>query len=225
MKKLKAFLIDDELAALETLKWELEQHCPSVEIVGALTNSVEAIPLIYKTKPDLIFLDIEMPRLNGFDFLTALPDNDSKVIFTTAYDKFALKAIKVQAFDYLLKPIDSEELITAVERMKQLHYSDDRSVTMTIDPPLRKKEISQKLPLPNQSGFDLINQSEILYCESSGNYSNIYTLDQHFFVSKTLKHIESQLDRDVFFRVHHSFVVNLDHVIKYLKGDINAKNY
>jgi len=215
MTKLKAFLIDDELAALETLRWEIEQHCPSLDIVGTHTNSVEAIPMIYSAKPDVIFLDIEMPRLNGFDFLAALPEHQSKVIFTTAYDQFALKAIKVQAFDYLLKPIDSEELIAAVKRVhEQMTVSHFISNNLGGD-----SGLNRKITLPNQTGFDLVDQKEIYYCESSGNYTNIYTKSEHYFVSKTLKHIEAQLDNRLFLRIHHSFIINLNQVIKYLKGE------
>ena len=217
---MKALLIDDEQHALEALKWELNEHCPEVEVVAATSDPMEAIRLIYALKPDLLFLDIEMPKMNGFELLQTLPEHELAIVFTTAYDEFAIKAIKVSAFDYLLKPIDSDELKATVQKFKQqMGASATPKLEGLLHSLSHEKHKLEKIPVPHQNGTDFIDQNTILYCESSGNYTQIHVQDTQLLISKTLKHFEQLLNPALFLRVHHSYIVNVNHVTKYIKGE------
>lgn len=161
-----------------------------------------------------------MPRMNGFELLNALPENQFKVIFTTAYDEFAIKAIKVSAFDYLLKPIDSDELRSAIDKFTQQKDSEeDSGVGELIETISSEMNIKKKIPIPHNNGTDFIDQDAIFCCESSGNYTYIHLKDKKILTSKTLKHIEQLLNPNMFYRTHHSYVINLNHVVKYIKGE------
>lgn len=216
----KAILIDDEPHALEALNWELKENCPEIEVIAMLSDPISAIRQVYELQPDILFLDIEMPRMNGFDLLKAIPKRSCKIIFTTAYDKFAIKAIKVNAFDYLLKPIDSDELRQTIDK-----FIEGRKIPETTSVEHMIKELDdsiktiEKLAITTNTGTDFINQSDILFCESSGNYTYIHTIDDKICVSKTLKFIEAQLNASLFIRVHHSYLVNINHIKKYTKGE------
>lgn len=215
----KALIIDDESHAIEALKWELQENCPEVEIVATTQKPLDAIKLIYTHNPDLLFLDIEMPRLNGFELLETLPPNKCKIIFTTAYDEFAIKAIKVSAFDYLLKPIDSDELRLAINKFIEQKTQDEHVPLQEIITSISGQQKIEKIAVSSNNGTDFIDQDDIYFCESSGNYTYLHLENEKILVSKTLKHIEQQLNPHIFLRTHHSFVVNLNYVVKYLKGE------
>jgi len=166
---------------------------------------------------DLLFLDVEMPVLNGFDLLNALPKKDFGLVFTTAYDEFAIKAIKHHALDYLLKPIDKSELIQAVETAVESKEGIELKLSEFMKD--MEMDVSLKLSIPTNEGIELIEVQEILHCESDSNYTHVHLMDNRkYTISRTLKEIEEQINSDDFLRVHQSHLVNFSHVEKYVKG-------
>jgi two-component system LytT family response regulator len=220
---LRAILIDDEPECLRSLALDLGQHCPGVEIVAQCNGGKEAIKAIHTHHPDVLFLDIDMPLINGFDLLEMVPDVDFEVIFTTAFDKYALQAFRISAVDYLLKPIDTEALKEAVEKVRILREKGNTSkqISFLIQ---QMKDLEnnnvRKIALPTFDGLEFINLDDILYCQSDGAYSYVHFLDGHkLYISKTLRYLEDALCNFHFFRVHNSYIVNLNHVKKYSKTD------
>jgi len=215
---LKIAILDDEKHACETLEWQLKQINIDYDLVGTFQKPKEAIEALKKNKPDLIFLDIEMPGLNGFQFLEQLDMPDVNIVFTTAYDKFALNAFRINAVDYLIKPVDIAELETALKRAinnKDLYKPE--LIGKLFTELSRSKSCKVKIGLPSVHGIDFVNCQEIIYCHSESNYSRIY-LDsgRKILASKTLKDIEALLPEELFFRVHNSYIANLSKVISYL---------
>lgn len=218
---LNAILIDDEKFALETLALELETHCPEVEIIAKCNNAKSGLAAIMNNKPDLVFLDIEMPVMNGFELLMQLPCIDFGLIFTTAYDQFALKAIKLNALDYLLKPFSGEELRTAVNRYRQQAGPKmDVSTIARILSEMADRQSSDRLILPTAQGVEIISLSRLLVVEADNNYVHLYQRDgKRVTAAKTLKEVTALLkDAADFVRVHQSFLVNLRYVSRYQKG-------
>jgi len=218
---IKTVIVDDEIHCLETLAWELRENCPEVEVIAKCSTAQQAIDCIQVEKPDLVFLDIEMPMLNGFDVLSRLDDIEFEVIFTTAYDEFALKAIKVNALDYLLKPIDADELIQAIDKIKHTkgNYSTQDLLEKLFETLRSKHPRFTSIALPTMEGLEFISLDDIVHCESCSNYTKIYTRQgESLLISKTLKEIERQIKGPQFFRVHHSHLVNLTLIQKYIKG-------
>ena len=220
---INAVLVDDEKNALEMLEWQLQTFCPQVKPVALCSSADEGIAAILKYKPQLLFLDIEMPHKNGFELLQAFADPSFDVIFTTAYDQFALKAFKVAALDYLLKPVDADDLKTAVERFeKKIHLRSGFKEQLEILLLQYKQPTCQtgKIPLTTQEGILFADPQLIVYCEAASNYTYIYFTDKtKLVVSKTLKDMEEVLAPFGFLRVHHSFLVNLKQVKRYVKSD------
>ncbi|HEX7017018.1 MAG TPA: LytTR family DNA-binding domain-containing protein [Cyclobacteriaceae bacterium] len=218
---IRSVLVDDEKHCLETLAWQLEKFCPQVSILAICESGEQALEVLSQRNVDLVFLDIEMPRLNGFELLQRLGNVNFDVIFTTAYDMFAVKAFKFSALDYLLKPIDKDELVQAVAKV--------RSKTQAIRPEqldilfqtlYGKKPGSPKVALPTMSGLEFVTANDIIHCQSEGNYTHIYLEDKsHYLICRTLKETEELLSAHNFFRVHHSHIINLNHIRKYVKGD------
>ncbi len=217
---IRAIIVDDERESLEVLKLDLHEYCPQVEVLAMCDDPFDAIEKIKRLNPDLIFLDIEMPGLNGFDLLDRLNHYEFDVIFVTAYDEFAIKAIKVSAMDYLLKPIDEEELMDAVHKVeeKQNRYLSKEHVEILMTNLKDADGRFAKLAIPSLEGLDFILIDDILYCQADGNYTIIHTKDEKFIISKTLKMIEHLLENAPFFRTHQSYLVNINHIRKYLRG-------
>jgi len=219
---IKAAILDDEKHCSESLKLLLEKYVDSVEVISEMNDPKEALEKLPEMKPDLLFLDIEMPHLNGFEMLQKLDSIDFEIIFTTAYDDFAIEAFKVCAIDYLLKPIEKEQLIEAVEKYKK-HFSD-RDFSERFRLFMGKYGASErpklnKVALPTQEGFEFVGQENIVRCESDSNYTTVVLKEgKAIVVSRTLKDIERMLDNGVFARVHHSHLINLDCIRKYHKG-------
>ena len=219
---IKAVLIDDEKNTLELLEWQLQTYCPQVVPVALCTSADEGIAAIKQYAPQLVFLDIEMPRKNGFEVLIAFPEPSFEVIFTTAYDQFAVKAFKFAALDYLLKPIDADDLQAAVERFEKLYRQRDFNQQLNIL--LKQYHLPQslpgKIPLATQEGIFFADPQHIVHCDAASNYTIIYFEDKtKLVVSKTLKEMEDLLVPFGFIRVHHSHLINLKAVIRYLKSD------
>jgi two-component system LytT family response regulator len=213
-------IIDDEPYCCEMLSLLLQKHCPEVNVIGTCLTGMQAIDEIQKKKPQLVFLDIEMPDMNGFDVLQKLPEINFQIIFATSYDQYAIKAIKFSALDYLLKPIDEEELQVAVKRtIQNLLPSVPRQLEILLQK-IRPSLVNSKIALPTAEGLQMIPLDTIISCSSDSNYS-IFSLKgkQKIVVSRTLKEIEELLDEYSFIRVHHSYLVNLDEVKKYIRGE------
>lgn len=223
---LKAILIDDELACLQTLRHDLVKYCPEVEVIAECIGGKEGIKEINKHKPDIIFLDIDMPYINGFDLLEMVPNGEFEVIFTTAHDKYAIRAFKISAVDYLLKPIDKDALVNAVQKVASLREKgqSNRQIDFLIQQikDLESNNV-KKIALPTFDGLEFINLDDILYCQSDGAYSNVFFKDGNkLYISKTLRYLEDALCSFHFFRVHNSYIVNLNYIRKYSKSDGGA---
>ncbi len=218
---LNAIIIDDEDHARGALKKLLEWNCPEVKILAACDHVDAALEAIKTYQPQLIFLDIEMPEKNGFDLVRECDNISFHIIFTTAYDEFALQAFKVNAIAYLLKPIDEEELKMSVERVKKLEAkSISKEALLESISQINSQETKlNKIAIPTSEGMEFIRVDQILRCASESNYTHIYlTTGSRVLVSKTLKEIEYLLSKHNFFRVHSSHLVHLDHIEKYLNG-------
>lgn len=220
---LKAILIDDEPECLRSLAHDLKQHCDNVEIIASCSSGKEAIKLIHAHHPDVVFLDIDMPYINGFDLLEMVHDVDFEVIFTTAYDKYAIQAFRISAVDYLLKPVDTDALKEAVEKVRLLREkgASSKQISFLIQQikDLENNNV-RKIALPTFDGLEFIHMDDILYCQSDGAYSIVYFIDGNkLYISKTLRYLEDALCNFHFFRVHNSYIVNLNHVKKYTKAD------
>lgn len=219
---IKTLIIDDEHHGRQSLQRALQQYCPEIGIVGICESPEEGILAIRKLKPDLVFLDIQMPNLTGFDVLQELSPIDFEVIFVTSYDQYAIKAIKFSALDYLLKPLDVDDLIHAVRKTKeQLHKKGNahryQSVLHNINHTDRKIE---KLAIPTLDGIDFFKTENIILCQADGSYTTLYLVGhQKQVISKNLKDFENLLSGSGFCRVHNSFLINLKHIQKYFKGD------
>ena len=220
--KIKAIIVDDELHSLQTTEILVRKYCPEAEIIGLAETPEKGIELIDSLKPNLVFLDIAMPVMNGFEMLQHVTHHDFEIIFTTAYDEYAIKAFKVNAIDYLLKPIDVAELCEAVNKAKNKFdknedYNKIEKLLKIFGKPTIKKE---KVALPIDGKIQMIPFASIIYCESESNYTYIYLADnKKVLLSKTLKDIEKLLDHPDFFRVQNSFLVNLNHIKEYIRGE------
>jgi two-component system LytT family response regulator len=216
-----AIIIDDEAIGRLALREKLSSYCMQVQVIAEASNGQEALLLIQHHKPKLIFLDIEMPRMNGFEMLNALPEKNFHVIFTTAYDQYAIKAIKYAAFDYLLKPIDIEELKTAVEKISSKENNQTNNQAELLQQNLQhpKKQLN-KLAIPTLEGLLFFDINDIIHLEANSNYTFIHFSGKpRITASKTLKEFEDILPEDIFFRTHHSHLINLNYIKRYIKGD------
>lgn len=218
---LTAIIIDDEAKGRLALRQKLQNYCTNVSVVAEAADGMEAIPLIEQHKPQLIFLDIEMPRMNGFEMLNAIGEKKFHIIFTTAYDQYAIKAIKYAAFDYLLKPVDIEELKTAIAKITNKKSTEtNRQVLLMQENMQHPKRQLNKLAIPTLEGLLFIDIAEIVHLEANSNYTNIHLSNKtKITASKTLKEFEELLPEDIFFRTHHSHLINLHCIKKYIKGD------
>lgn len=217
---MRALLIDDEILSLRTLERVLSRNCPDVEIIGEFSDPEAGRQAILRDRPELVFLDVEMPGMNGFDLLESFEELNFDIIFTTAYDEYALRAFKVSAMDYLLKPIDEEELIEAVNKVRQkLQHSISRQHMDLLLTNLNSDDNFPKLAIPSLDGIEFVDVEDILHCEADRNYTIIHTISGgNYIFSKTLKEIEKLLPAKDFFRTHQSHLVNLRHIRKYLRG-------
>jgi two-component system LytT family response regulator len=218
---INAIIVDDEKKGRNLLEILLRENCPEVNVVNTASNMTQALELIRELDPDLVFLDIEMTGGSGFDLLEHLEDIRFSVIFVTANSQFALKAFKFSAIDYLLKPVDEAELISAVkkveERMNFKNSQSQSSAPLSAVSNLRKT--SSKLALTTQSGLLFIEISEILRCEADGKYTMCFLADgKKHLVTRNLKEFEDFLSNYNFIRVHHSHLVNMECIKEYVSG-------
>ncbi|MEJ7647069.1 MAG: LytTR family DNA-binding domain-containing protein [Chryseolinea sp.] len=212
-------LIDDEPDCIRLLAMQLKEHCPQVNVVGQFTSSVEGLNAIRKIKPDVVFLDVEMPEMNGFALLEELDDIPFSLIFITAYNEFAIKAFRYSALDYLLKPLDSHELQEAVKKAEKRQRIDLGQIEM-LQSQMQRGKHPQKIAVPSQSGVAFIELKDLVYCEADSNYTKLFlTTGKNHLLSKTLREVQQVLEERNFLRVHRQFLVNLDHIKMYHKGE------
>ena len=213
---IKALLIDDEERATDSLQLMIEKFIPEINRVWGCNDAMKAAQVIHDVQPDLVFLDIRMPHLSGFDLLNLVPNKRFKVIFTTAYDEYAIKSIRFSAFDYLLKPIDVEELISAVKRFiySNEDWSQQQELFTNITHNMYLKGSHPfRLALPSKEGIHFLMPHEIVRCEAAGNYTTFYiSRDKQHVTSKTLGEYEELLSPYRFIRVHKSHLVNRDFI-------------
>ncbi len=218
---LDAIVIDDELNGRIALKQKLQDYCPAVRVVAEAENGREGMEMIRQHQPQLVFLDIEMPEMDGFAMLANITDKKFHLVFTTAYDQYAIKAIKYSAFDYLLKPIDIDELIATIQRLAGEPVPDITGKKLeTLEQNLLTKPFLNKLAVPTTEGLLFFDISHILRLEAQSNYTMINFDDQtKLMASRTLKDFEDILPTDTFFRIHNSHIINLNFIKKYIRGD------
>ena len=222
MRDLTAILIDDESNSRNALHQKLMEHCPGICIVSECENGEQGIIAIEKQKPDVVFLDVEMPRMNGFFMLQQLKERNFEIIFTTAYDQYAIQAIRFSALDYLVKPIEIKALKEAVEKVRARRSSEipNQRIETLLYNLINEKRQSSRIAIPSQDSIQFVQLEDIVYLEAESNYTSIFLQDAtRILVSKTLKEFEDLLPTAHFFRVHHTYIINKNHMRKYLKGD------
>lgn len=218
---IRAVIVDDEVSAIKSLQWEINAFCPWIEVCATYFAPQEAVKGIELIKPDCVFLDIEMPHMDGFQLLNSLKFRNFELIFTTAYDNYALQAFRENAVDYLLKPIDSDDLQIAAERVldrkKNNRLGEQLRILMQ---DMRKQPVSKRIPLSFVDKTIYVSSEKIIYCKSDGNYTEIFMEDgKKEVLSKKIKEVEALIDNSSFYRVHHSFLVNLGCVTEFVKSD------
>lgn len=218
---IKAVIIDDEKKSREVLKSLIEQNFPEINVAGMADGVSSGYDLIKEHSPEVVFLDIKMGDGTGFDLLEKLQDKNLKIIFTTAYDKFALKAIKYSALDYLMKPIDPEELRSTIEKIEKQKSSlpDNEQLRFLLES-FKKPGNFSKITLLTGNAYEVVNIDDIVRCEAEGSYTKFILVNKkQILVSFSLKHYEDLLPENDFFRIHHHHLINMHHVQKILKED------
>ena len=207
--KLKAAIIDDELHCIETLEYDIRENLSNkIEVVFTCNNGINCIKKLQKSVPDVLFMDIEMPGLSGFDLLEVLDIEYTKVVFTTAHARHAIKAINFKPEAYLLKPIDVQELEEVIDKIIESNNNGGRPFEIN------------KLAISSTDEIELIAHEDIIFAKASNNYTELFLIEgKNKLVSKTLKHIESQLPQKQFIRIHKSYLINIKHLVKYKKHD------
>lgn len=221
---MKVAIVDDEVHCIEGLVLHLKSLFPEAEVVYKGTKPEEALALLSESKPELLFLDVKMPGMNGFELLNQITEPSFDVIFTTAYSQYAVQAFKAKATNYLLKPIDEAELQAAVQQWKDEKETKNNFSSERMEELLNylKKEgiLKNKIAVPVADGYEFIETEDILYCQSQNNYTNFFLSDNRKLVlSKTLKEFEKLLDKYFFIRIHKSFLINPNYMKKYYRND------
>jgi len=218
---IKAILIDDETHCRESLSIQLEKYCSEIQLLAKCSSGAEGLDAVAEHQPDVVFLDVEMPTMNGFEMLQQFSHIPFEVIFTTGYDAYAIKAIRFSAIDYLLKPIDKDELIKAVAKVsRKTDHNLNQQLDILLEKLDNKHALLQKIALPTLEGFELVSLENILHCKADSNYTHVVLKHgKTVLVSRTLKEIEELLEGQAFLRVHHSHIVNLNEIARYIKGE------
>ena len=214
--KLKAIIVEDEQVSRDILRNYIGKYCPNVELLGEASNINDAYDLIQKFELDLVFLDVEMPFGNAFDLLEKVDDRRFETVFVTAYDHYAIEALNSHASYYLLKPISIDELIKAVNHVTEIKERESDLQNKILSP--KVAATNGKITIPLQDGFEVLDVNDILFCKADDNYTEIHLENSKKLVSKTLKYFEMALETYDFARIHKSYLVNINAVVKYKKG-------
>ncbi|MCD4832448.1 MAG: LytTR family DNA-binding domain-containing protein [Bacteroidales bacterium] len=220
-EKLKAVIVEDELASRETLTAYLKKYCSDVDLLAEADSVKSGLEIIKKHKPDVVFLDIEMPYGNAFDLLEQIPEVDFEVVFVTAYSNYAVKALNLSASYYILKPISIDELIKAVDKIKANRNNAEISIhsKILLDNIQEVNKPNHKIVLPLLNGFEIVHVRDIIRCRANDNFTEFHLKDgSKKLISRTLKFYEELLKDFGFIRVHKSHLINFQYVTKYLKG-------
>jgi two-component system LytT family response regulator len=216
---IKAVVVDDEEKAIQSLTWELSHFSNEITVIASFTDAYKALDYLHENAPDCLFLDIEMPAMDGFQFIQKLQNKDLAVIITTAYNQYAIKALKNEAIDYLLKPIDADDLqetIAKIHRHNKKTLTADRLEKLLTE----KHSFSKKITINADGKLLFLDNDDVLYAESDGNYSTLFLSDgRRIVLTKKLKEINEMLPPETFFRIHNSYIINLEKVKEYLKTD------
>lgn len=218
---IKAVIVDDEPKAIQSLSWELTNFGDDIKIIKTFSNPEEAIVYIDSHMLDCLFLDIQMPTMDGFQFLEQLNNRDFAVVITTAYNEYAIKALKHEAIDYLLKPIDSDDLQETIKKIKK--HSSRLASSSKIEEVLlnfNTKFDKKKITLNTDGKLIFLEAEHIIFIESDGNYSTIHMMDgQKIVVTKKLKEVNCLLPEHYFFRIHNSYIINLNKIKEFIKNE------
>ncbi|NJB71657.1 two-component system LytT family response regulator [Saonia flava] len=218
---LEAVLVDDEEKAIQSLSWELTNFSDEIKVVASFTDAHEALAYLGKHTPDCLFLDIEMPVMDGFQFIQKLTNKEFPVVITTAYNQYAIKALKNEAIDYLLKPIDTDDLkdtIVKIKKFNSKNFTAEKLESILLN--FNSNSLKKKVTINTDGKLLFLESDEILYAESDGNYSTIYLSDgQKIVLTKKLKEVNELLPSDSFFRIHNSYIINLNKIKEFLKTD------
>ena len=218
---IKAVIVDDEPKAIQSLSWELTNFSDEIEIIETFTNPNEAIEYLEYNTPDCLFLDIQMPTMDGFQFLDKLVNKDFPVVITTAYNDYAIKALKHEAIDYLLKPVDSDDLQDTIKKIKKFNSrlfnsSKIEEVLVNFNSKLEQKKVT----INTDGKLIFLNVDDILFVESDGNYSTLFLEDnQKLLLTKKLKEVNTMLPEHCFFRIHNSYIINLNKIKEFIKNE------
>ncbi len=218
---IKAVIVDDEPKAIQGLSWELTNFSDEIQIIKTFSNPEQAIEYLDQTSLDCLFLDIQMPTMDGFQFLDRLTNRDFAVVITTAYNEYAIKALKHEAIDYLLKPIDSDDLEETIKKIKKfnsrlINSSKIEEVLQNFNTKFDKKKIT----INTDGKLIFLDAELIMFIESDGNYSTIYMEDgQKIVITKKLKEVNAILPEHYFFRIHNSFIINLNKIKEFIKNE------
>ena len=222
-EKLTAIIVDDEESSRETLSKMLNKYCPDVQLMAKAENADEAFELIEEHKPDLVFLDVEMPHATGFDLLERFTKIDFNVVFTTAYDQYAINAIKFNALDYLMKPINIKELIAAVNKVlkdKSENPLASDQIKSLIGQINQAKVRNEKVGISTKAGVEFIAIEDVIRCEADGNYTKIFFHNSKpVLATGKIKTFESLLAEHKFVRVHNSHLININYLEQYIRGE------
>ena len=215
-----AIIVDDEKNSREVLETMLRKYCPEITAIRSCSSAEEVLDSIKSEKPDILFLDIEMPGMNGFEMLEHVDRPEFEIIFTTSYSEYAIKAIRHSALDYLLKPIDKDELIYAVQKASKNKKPFSTSRIEHLLGLLEGKRSEKRFAVSTSEGLIMLNAADIVYCESDGPYCKFYfATNKPLTTSKTLKEAEEFLQDCDFFRIHHSYLINMKFVDRYIRGE------
>lgn len=225
---MRALIIDDEQHCIEALEAMIRKYCPDIELAGSCRDGICGLEEIQRSDPDLVFLDIAMPKMNGFEMLSRLDEINFGIIFTTAYDNYAIQAFKVSAIDYLLKPIDRNEMVNAVRMARERSMMKSKAdnalrnrehLNMLLENVSSREKAFPNIAIPTLEGLEIIRVNDILYVTGEGNYSRItFGNRKSILISKTIKFIEDRVEGHPFMRIHNSTLINLREVGKYIRG-------
>lgn len=219
---IRCILIDDENDSLEVMEWMLKTYCPQVKIEAVCNSAEKGIAAINRLRPDLIFLDIEMPNMNGFDMLEQFDELFFDIVFVTAYDQFAIRAFRYCALNYLLKPVGEDDLQETIRRIEKKKTIPSKEQMDTLMQNIRQgnKQTVSRIALTTSDGMLFVATQDIIFCTSDNNYTTVVmTGGKKILISKTLKEIDETLAGPDFYRIHNSFLVNINHIKKFVRGD------